>query len=316
MQTRLTYRIPGKEIVEIKGVFKLLNEPENFEGFIVSDFEGKNNYGFYENETGEEKRLFEVPTVLIKPSYCDLAHKFIHYLQDYSIDKAILSRIKKVEFDETKRLKLFQRLCENYPQSFCYTFDSPLIGKWIGATPETLLSINEETGYTMSLAGTKPVDDNSDWGEKEIHEQQLVTGFIHTTLEKNCTNIKVSERKELNAGPVKHLVHSFSFNINQKNYWNLIQDLHPTPAVSGFPRKDALRCIENFEPHNRHLYAGIIGIKAKNNVKLYVNLRCAELLNNQLFLYLGGGLTQQSIPELEWEETENKAKTLLNLASF
>lgn len=311
MQTTLIYRFPNDSIVEKKGVFKQLNHPESFEGFIISDFEGNNFYGFYENEFGEQLSDKETPIVISKSSYCDLAHEFIHYLQDADIGKAVLSRVKQIDFKEQDRLSLFYKLADKYPNTFCYSFDSPLLGKWIGATPETLIKIEEGRGQTMSLAGTKPVDNNSEWGEKEMHEQQLVTDFIHEELMTVCENIIVFERKELIAGPVKHLVNHFNFNVKEENQWNLIQRLHPTPAVSGFPRNEALKCIENFEPHNRSFYAGIIGWKTYFNTKLFVNLRSAQLIENRMYLYVGGGLTQKSIPEDEWEETENKSKTLL-----
>lgn len=292
-----------------------MNDPGSFEGFIVSDFEGTGIYGFFEGERGEEVTDFEKPVVISKSAYCDLAYEFIHYLQDHNIGKAILSRIKRVEFDEGRRLELLQRLSDNYPNTFCYSFDSPLLGKWIGATPETLIRIEGGRGTTMSLAGTKPVEDNSDWGEKEIHEQQLVTDFIREELTAVCENVSVSGRQELTAGPVKHLVHYFDFEVVPGKQWELIRNVHPTPAVSGFPRNKAMECISGFEPHNRSFYAGIIGIRSAAKTHLFVNLRSAQIFNDQLYLYVGGGLTQQSDPESEWEETENKAKTLLDLIS-
>jgi isochorismate synthase len=310
VQTLLIYRFPNNSIIEKKGIFKQLDNPELFEGFIISDFEGNNFYGFYENESGEELSVKEGPIVISQSAYFDLAHEFIHYLQNFNIGKAVLSRVKQVDFQEQDRLNLFYKLIDKYPNAFCYSFDSPSLGKWIGATPETLIKIEEGIGQTMSLAGTKPVSDTSKWGEKEIYEQQLVTDFIKEELTAVCDSVSVSERDELIAGPVKHLIHRFSFYVSQKEQWNLIQRLHPTPAVSGFPRTKALKCIENFEPHNRAFYAGIIGWKTNFQTNLFVNLRSAQIMDNKLYLYVGGGLTQQSVPESEWEETENKAKTL------
>lgn len=311
MQSTLTYRLPGSPIVEKKGCFRKLDEPGLFEGFIVSDFEGQQLYGFYEGVSGEETVEQEHPVVISKSAYCDMAHEFIHYLQDHAIDKAILSRVKQVDF--TSNLPtFFEKLVEKYPHAFCYYFESPSLGTWIGATPETLVEIKEGRGTTMSLAGTKPVDDGSDWGEKEVHEQQLVTDFIRGQLLELCEEVQESERGELIAGPVKHLVHHFTFEVAASQQWTLIRNLHPTPAVSGYPREKALECIAGLEAHDRKFYAGIIGLTG-THTHLFVNLRSAQLLNKQLFLYVGGGLTQQSDPESEWNETENKAKTLLNL---
>lgn len=313
MQSTLIYRIPGSKIIEKKGVFKRIDIPEVFQGFLISDFERNNFYGFFENEVGEEQGSVEKPIVISKSAYCDLAYEFIHYLQDCEIDKAILSRIKEVDFNSNSAVQLFQNLEKKYPNAFCYLIESPQIGTWIGATPETLIEIDNGKGKTMALAGTKPSPDDSKWGEKEVHEQQLVTDFIHAKLLNYCNELTVSDRQELTAGPVKHLVHYFDFSISKEKEWELIIDLHPTPAVSGFPRDKALKCISNFEPHDRSFYAGIIGLRTLESVELFVNLRSAQIINNKLFLFVGGGLTQASIPDNEWEETENKAKTILNV---
>jgi isochorismate synthase len=95
--------------------------------------------------------------------------------------------------------------------------------------------------------------------------------------------------------------------------WEIAKDLHPTPAVSGTPRKDALDWIRSEEKHERQFYAGIIGSMDEHSMNLYVNLRCAQIIGSDIYLYVGGGFTADSIPEKEWEETENKSKTLLNL---
>ncbi|MCO5259289.1 MAG: chorismate-binding protein [Crocinitomicaceae bacterium] len=310
MQTTLRYRFPGKSIVEQKGIFQRLTNVEDFNGFFLSDFEGNNFYGFVENGVGEAVGDFEKPIVLSQSAYTDLATEFIHYLQDIDIGKAILSRIKAVTLDVLTKEELFYQLEKNYPTAFVYLIDSPSIGTWIGATPETLVLIEDGVGKTMSLAGTKPSSDSTEWGRKEVEEQQMVTDFIRSILDSYCAHVEQSERKELQAGPVKHLVHHFGFKVEQKKEWKLIKHLHPTPAVSGFPRNKALKCIANFEPHERNFYAGMIGMKAPNKTHLFVNLRCGQILDNTLFLYVGGGLTQKSIAQHEWEETENKAKTI------
>jgi isochorismate synthase len=74
----------------------------------------------------------------------------------------------------------------------------------------------------------------------------------------------------------------------------------------------ALNLISSVEAHDRFLYTGIVGIFSKSDATLYVNLRCAQLQNDTAYLYLGGGFTPQSIPELELDETENKSKTLIS----
>jgi len=313
MQSKLIYRFPHGAFKTLSGSFKLLKDVSNFEGFIVSNFEGNMVYGFVEGEFNEveDNPERDLPIVLCEDAYLNLANEFIHYLQDHEVGKAILSRIKNVDFLGYSVEKLLDQMANAYPNTFCYLFEDPILGTWLGATPETLVEIKNGEGKTMSLAGTKVSTDDQAWGEKELEEQKMVTDFIHSTLLDTAMDVQLSERQEFVAGPVKHLVNYFQFKIDSTNQWNLIKALHPTPAVSGLPRDKALKCIYNFEPHDRKFYAGMIGEVSKNKTHLFVNLRCAEKVNDGLFLYVGGGLTQQSVAKDEWLETERKAQTIL-----
>ncbi|MEY4792967.1 MAG: hypothetical protein RIT34_1776, partial [Bacteroidota bacterium] len=93
----------------------------------------------------------------------------------------------------------------------------------------------------------------------------------------------------------------------------LLKYLHPTPAVAGLPQKVAVQYINALETHDRALYTGIIGNLRVGHEKLFVNLRCAQVYEGKLYIYVGGGFTPDSVAEQEWQETENKSKTLLQL---
>ena len=91
----------------------------------------------------------------------------------------------------------------------------------------------------------------------------------------------------------------------------LISVLHPTPAVCGFPKLEAKKFILENENYNREYYSGFLGeLNIHDATDLYVNLRCMQIKNNQIHLYIGGGITKDSIPEKEWIETANKAMTM------
>jgi isochorismate synthase len=95
--------------------------------------------------------------------------------------------------------------------------------------------------------------------------------------------------------------------------------LHPTPAVCGLPKNEALSFILEHEIHNREFYSGFLGPvnmtsgRGRNSSSLYVNLRCMKLRENTAILYAGCGITVESEPEKEWQETELKANTLLSV---
>lgn len=304
------YRIPGESIVSKIGTFELLGDGEVPSGFIVSNFKGDQVFQFIE---GKESVFTGLPEVLetSKEAYFKSANRFVAHLKEQG-GKAVLSRLKKVEGPEDIQA-YFLALCEAYPNAFVYALIGAQIGQWVGATPETLVQANNGQGKTMALAGTRKADSNLPWEEKEFEEHELVADFIEENLaESSISNIERSERYEILSGPVKHLRTDFDFSVEENQVWDVVRRLHPTPAVSGWPVKTALKLIEENEAHDRSIYAGIIGVLGAST-RLYVNLRCAQLIKKDMFLYVGGGFTKDSDPEAEWEETENKAATLINI---
>lgn len=310
----LTYRIPNQNIIQLKGAFKEIECFKDLNGFILSSFDKKKKYHFVESENSQVTSFStETPVCYSQHQYHELGSTFLNQLKEQKLSKAIFSRVKAVNL-EMEPFELFNQLCTAYPDAFVYFISSPLFGSWIGASPETLIESTGKSAKTVSLAGTLEQDSIESWKSKEKEEQDYVTTYIKNKLiESAVENLKMSDQQEVNAGPVRHLKTSFQFDLGANSAIEIAEKLHPTPAVSGFPQKEALELIKKSEKHDRKLYAGMIGIIDNHSTQLYVNLRCAEIIHNQVFLYLGGGFTKDSNVESEWNETENKAKTLLNV---
>ena len=317
MSDILKYRIPGKEKVEETGYFRELQSLKGANGFVMSTFFKDRFIEFVPSTNTEGKPTFlsSEPFIISKDNYLIDAHKFIELFEDKKIKKAVFSRVKKVKFDEVKINEFFHLLCETYPKAFVYLVSGEIIGTWIGATPEILIQAYSNSGFTTALAGTKSIKDkDSEWGEKELIEQAYVTGFIQDKLlAMGVKEIEMNGPYDIQAGPVIHLKTDISFDIESSKVVELAKYLHPTPAVCGLPQKEALEIINFREPHDREFYTGMIGLLSPNSTKLYVNLRCCQIQKGSALLYLGGGFTKDSIPNLEWEETENKSRTLLNV---
>ncbi len=310
----LLYRLPGKDIVQKSGRFIPVNDSLR-EGFIVGDFEGENKF-IFEQDNSLDRLYFkkEIPSVLEKQDYLRQGNLLISTLKNLGIQKTVLSRVKENEFDETKSLDLFHLLVNSYPEAFVYFFSDLNLGTWIGATPEVLLKKINQNGFTTSLAGTKKSTDTDLWKEKEKIEQAYVTEFIEEELQAlNVREYEKSKTYEYFAGPVKHLRTDFSFTISEQSIDKVINALHPTPAVCGLPQNLSLEVIRQIEPHKREFYSGFIGEISRNDASIFVNLRCCQVLPGKIYLYLGGGYTVDSNPETEWEETENKSRTILDL---
>lgn len=247
-----------------------------------------------------------------KEEYCKNVADAVITIRSGILEKVVLSRVKKIKSNTSRNpLKIFYKLCIKYPTAFISLLYIPDTVTWITATPELLISASKNIVQTISLAGTKSIDSMENWGEKEKAEQQMVTEYINKILKKYAENITVSGPNEIVAGNVKHLKTSFSATLNT-NLWDLISDLHPTPAVCGIPLNAAKQFIDQTEVCDRKYYAGFLGpCNVDGDTNLFVNLRCAEIFKNGVNLYIGAGITKHSIPEEEWEETELKSKTLL-----
>jgi isochorismate synthase len=314
----LMYRFPGKEVERKTGMLREVKPTENLEGFIFSNFEATVFYNFQPESENESEFHFKVHALLDKPyvyttrEYLLQAHSFLNGIHQLDLDKAVFSRIKNKTFPIIQAENLFKELCNSYPKACVYLLSSELLGTWIGATPEILVEIHQGQLFTMSLAGTKKTNTAVEWGGKEVKEQAYVTSFIEENLKcLQVKNIEVQGPYDYEAGPVTHLRTDISGSSEGIPPIDIVRKLHPTPAVSGLPQQAAMELISSVEYHHRMLYTGIVGYIGKEHTKLYVNLRCAQLQENEAYLYLGGGFTSESIPELELDETENKSKTLI-----
>lgn len=323
MNEVLIYQFPGsKELVCARGNWikcDLHQLPEDC--FFITSFDKSTVY-FFDKTT--DLQLSDIKdyvylqpattSVIAKEEYLDVCKRFQADFDQFGVKKAILSRVKQVAQGDKELAHIFEDLVRLYSdRAFVYFVSSKHFGSWMGATPEILLSGDENKLKSMSLAGTKKSAEDS-WTAKELEEQQLVTDFVKDQiLNANPTNFNEFPSETIHTGVVYHLSTRFEFSLNQQGWLGLIQALHPTPAVCGLPREKAYGLIVKHETHNRNLYAGLIGKKSKTNLAVFVNLRCMEITKTDFQLYIGGGITQRSIPENEWDETENKARTLMRV---
>jgi len=242
-------------------------------------------------------------------------------------EKVVASRIKVVDLPESfDEVQFFLRLASRYPHALVSLVSSPTTGTWIGATPELLVSTDRNMRFkTVALAGTQPLLPGADvrnvaWTQKDIEEQALVSRYIINCFKK----IRLREYEEHGprtaaAGNVLHLKTEYEVDMQATNFpllgSTMLRLLHPTSAVCGMPLAPALDFLKKEEGYDRRFYAGFLGpVNVDHENHMYVNLRCMQLLpHQQAGLYAGAGITRDSIPAKEWEETEFKMNTLLQV---
>ena len=246
-------------------------------------------------------------------SYCAMIGRAIEKIRTGELNKIVLSRVKETRAVHPARIiDLYLRLVEDHPQAFVYLFIHPKSGIWVGATPEVLLNEKDGCFHTMSLAGTRHAESSGDWGEKEKEEQAIVTRFIEEGLRSlGAGSLEMDGPKNKIAGKLVHLMTEIRFDYKGE-VGDVLELLHPTPAVAGVPRSEALKAISTLEGSDRSYYTGYCGFKEKDEASYFVNLRCAQLLKEHTLVYVGGGITADSNPADEWKETELKSTTIIN----
>ncbi len=274
-------------------------------------------------------------SIAVKDNHIKLVEKGIKTINSGVLKKVVLSRTETISLKEENPIHIFQKLLSAYHTAFVYLWYHPQVGAWLGATPETLLKVRGNQISTMALAGTQPYTHVKDvvWGAKEQEEQQMVTNYILNSLQSSAKDIHASETITVKAGNLLHLQTQITARLNTRDpNKQLIESLHPTPAICGLPRMEAKQFILENEDYERQYYTGFLGelnmkeIASRNRNKrniennayssvktvtnLFVNLRCMQIKDGHASIYVGGGITKDSIPEQEWKETINKANTM------
>jgi isochorismate synthase len=249
-----------------------------------------------------------------KEAFENLVSKGVLAIQQGEFDKVVLSR-KMVLKKQISIIATFQNLIATYPTAFRYLFFHPKIGLWMGATPEQLVKINQNQFETVALAGTQLYAENVIWETKEKDEQQFVTNYILDKVTSKVNELIVTDAETVKAGNLVHLKSLISGELTADfQVSDLIKTLHPTPAVCGLPKDKTIDFILKNEGYNRKYYAGFLGEYNKENLTdLFVNLRCLEVENDVVNIYVGCGITKDSNPEKEFIETENKSMTMRNV---
>ncbi|OOG78273.1 chorismate-binding protein [Algoriphagus sp. A40] len=257
-----------------------------------------------------------------KDHFTRLVQLGIEAIEAGVVEKVVPARTKVIAISKEFDLgKSFLKMLEAYPNSFVNFFHIPQVGSWIGASPEVLIETKGDHFYTMALAGTQPASGENPlksaaWTQKEIEEQALVCRYIVDCFKK----IRLREYEEhgpktVMAGNLLHLRSDFRVDMKATGFPQLgsvmLDLLHPTSAVCGMPRKEAHEFLQENEGFDRSFFAGFIGpVNIQGETSIFVNLRTASIRGEKAILYAGAGVTEDSDPEKEWEETELKCQII------
>jgi isochorismate synthase len=313
------FRFPNKSKINIiNGYAEVANDlNKTKDGFVIQSFDTKKNFIIKKAEVKADFSLmpkFKKPTTS-KKSFIQYINAIKQAIKNNQFEKVVAAKglavAKPKNYDP---LIHFQNALEYQEAFVCLIFIENQLC-WLCATPELLLKTTDKTITTYSLAGT--VKGNNNFSKKEIIEQSIVTKDILEKLEK-LDELKKStlSSKIIANGDLKHLLAEIKAKKKRKISWQKIAHLlHPTPATAGFPVNLAQSFIKKNETLVRGFYSGFLGVVSKDNAKLFVNLRCVDISDKELYFYGGCGITDGSNPEKEWQETEHKVDILRSLIS-
>ena len=269
--------------------------------------------------TPRKMPISENPPQKALEAYREVFNRFIIPLREKSFRKLVLSRTESCPLAEDfSPLEAFVKACNAYPRMMIYLCHTPASGTWIGSTPEILLSGCGEAWHTVALAGTMPMQGEvmpEEWSTKNREEQALVADYIRDIVQRYGGEISEEGPYTARAGQLVHLKSDFHFRLKDTaSLGDLLEEMHPTPAVCGLPKAETYRFIPENEAHDRRYYSGFIGWLAPDGqTDVYVNLRCMEILQGAARLYAGGGILASSDVASEFEETKEKLKTMKNI---
>lgn len=305
------------------------------EGFVTASFNGeiyfiKSAHHFSGDIPQQEKVYFNNQVTVSdegKPHFIHWVDKSISAIKEGKFQKVVLSRTDECFIEEVDLHQAFLNLSNTYPNAFVAAFFVPCLEAiWLCASPEILVE-QKANGFfkTISLAGTQTALDaqglplstqHASWTHKEIEEQAFVSRYIIECFKR----IRLREYTEngprtVLAGNLMHLKSEFIVDTKALGITNLTSTmlamLHPTSAVCGTPKEEAKEWIFQAETHQREMYAGFLGpVGFDKEVHVYVNLRTVKITKGRATFFAGCGITEDSIPEKEWEETSMKCKTL------
>jgi len=258
------------------------------------------------------------PAQTDRAGYAVLVGKAVATIGEGRFSKVVTSRAERQALPAgADLLALAERLATRYPAAFVALVLRPGQDAWLVATPETLLSQRGGEVRTMALAGTQAVADDVDlrsvsWTDKFIEEQALVSHYIRRAFaDAGIADYRESGPRTVRAANLAHLRTEFVSAAAPEISAKLLANLHPTAAVCGQPKAPAVAFLREHEGYDRSCYTGFLGpVDIDGGSDLYVNLRTSQIIGDDIYLYVGGGIVGDSDPEAEWQETVEKTKTI------
>ena len=269
--------------------------------------------------TGEITPLFD------RDTFCSMVEKARYYIKEGDIFQVVLSNRLSAPY-EGSLLNTYRVLRTVNPSPYMFYFSGTDV-EVAGASPETLVKLENGVLHTFPLAGTRPrgksreedlhLEEELLQDEKELAEHNMLVDLGRNDLGKisRFGSVQVEKFHEvLRFSHVMHIGSTVRGEIREdKDALDAIEAVLPAGTLSGAPKIRACQLIGEMENNKRGIYGGAIGyIDFAGNMDTCIAIRIAYKKNGKVFIRSGAGIVYDSVPEKEHEECLNKARAVLN----
>jgi len=241
-----------------------------------------------------------------------------HILSDKSVEKVVLARKTSLHFKKAPDpWVMLRQLKAVTPNSYHFAFQFKKT-VFLGASPERLYRRYQRSIESEALAGTMPVSTDPKLlqdSDKNRHEHALVVDAINASFKEFCVNFSHEKGPGILTLPNgHHLITKFQGQLKDGiNDEDILQFLHPTPALGGSPRVQALDMIRKLESFSRGWYGAPIGYVGLDWAEFVVGIRSGLARGKNLSVFAGAGIVHGSEARPEWEEVENKISNFIKI---
>lgn len=280
--------------------------------------------GEKKNEPGG-RLLGEVTPLFDRQAYCAMVEKAKHYIREGDIFQIVLSNRLSAAF-EGSLLNTYRVLRTTNPSPYMFYFSGTDV-EVAGASPETLVKLENGVLHTFPLAGTRPRGKTEEQDralevelladEKELAEHNMLVDLGRNDLGKisRFGSVRVEKLHAIERySHVMHIGSTVRGEIRPEyDALDAVSAVLPAGTLSGAPKIRACQLIDALENNKRGIYGGAIGyIDFTGNMDTCIAIRIAYKKNGRVFVRSGAGIVADSVPEKEYEECINKAKAVVH----
>lgn len=270
--------------------------------------------------------IYNIKSNITKEKFCENVEIAKEHIRAGNIFQTVLSKRYEIKFSGSL-ISFYKKLKATNPSPYMYylKFGEREI---IGSSPENLVRVEDKniTSYA-TLAGTRPRGKNKEEDarletellndEKERAEHIMLVDLTRNDIGKIAEVGSVKVPELMNVHKYSHVQHIASLVTGKlrkdKDAFDAFNAIFPAGTVSGAPKIRAIEIINELEKTKRGPYAGAVGYFSTNgNADFAIGIRTLFANKNRAYIQTGAGIVYDSVPEKEFQETENKAKALLH----